>query len=99
MWTGINPDSEIDLRDKGVLKKVMAAMIRRESKHGPGLAEGHYDEAIGDAMRKQSNFTSAYPSDVNLNMKLETPQGNYSAQHTVKPKPYKVDDSFAGRLQ
>lgn len=99
-WTGLNPDKEIDLRDQGVMRRVLQAMVRKENgEKGLAAASGHYDEAIGDAMRKQSNFTSAYPSDVNLNMKLETPQGNYTAQHTVKPKPYKVDDSFAGRLQ
>ncbi|ELK5289396.1 lytic transglycosylase [Salmonella enterica] len=97
-WTGLNPDAEIDLRDQGVMRKVLQAMVRKENgDKGLAAAQGHYDEAIGDAMRKQSNFTANYPSEVNLNMKLDTPQGNYSAQHTIKPKPYKVDDSFATR--
>ncbi|EGM6703853.1 lytic transglycosylase [Salmonella enterica subsp. enterica serovar Nigeria] len=99
LWTGINPDTEIDLRDQATLKKIMAAMIRRESKQGPALAAGHYDEAIGDAMRNQNNFTKEYPAqDVNLHMKLETPQGNYTAKHTLK-QTFMQPDGFPVRFK
>lgn len=99
-WTGLSPDAEIDLRDQATMAKVLKAMVRKENgSKGLAAAEGHYDEAIGDAMRKQSNFTADYPSEVNLNMKLETPQGNYSAQHTLKPKTFQAPNTPAMRLQ
>lgn len=99
-WTGINPDTEIDLRDHDTMAKVLRAMVRKETGNkGLAVSEGHYDEAIGDAMRKQSNFTADYPSEVNLNMKLETPQGNYTAQHTIKPKTFRSPDAPSARFQ
>ncbi|ECZ5235216.1 lytic transglycosylase [Salmonella enterica subsp. enterica serovar Enteritidis] len=99
-WTGLSPDAEIDLRDHDTMAKVLRAMVRKENGNkGLAAAEGHYDEAIGDAMRKQSNFTADYPSEVNLNMKLETPQGNYSAQHTLKPKTFQAPNTPALRMQ
>ncbi|EHS7647128.1 lytic transglycosylase [Salmonella enterica] len=95
-WTGIRPDAEIDLRDHDTLAKVMKAMVRKEnSGNGLAAAEGHFDEAIGDAMRNSSRWrTQAY--DVNLNMTLDTPQGKYKAEHTLKP--YKADNQFSGRF-
>ncbi|HGX3708893.1 TPA: lytic transglycosylase [Escherichia coli] len=99
-WTGLSPDAEIDLRDHDTMAKVLRAMVKKENgSKGLAAAEGHYDEAIGDAMRKQSNFTADYPSEVNLNMKLETPQGNYTAQHTLKPKTFQAPNTPAMRLQ
>lgn len=99
-WTGINPDTEIDLRDHDTMSKVLRAMVRKETGNkGLAASEGHYDEAIGDAMRNQRNFTADYPSEVNLNMKLETPQGNYSAQHTIKPKTFRSPDAPSARFQ
>ncbi|EBJ6658300.1 lytic transglycosylase [Salmonella enterica] len=95
-WTGIRPDDEIDLRDHDTLAKIMKAMVRKENgDKGLAAAEGHYDEAIGDAMRNSSRWrTQAY--DVNLNMTLDTPQGKYKAEHTLKP--YKADNQFSGRF-
>ncbi|EAM1616325.1 lytic transglycosylase [Salmonella enterica] len=81
-WTGINPDSEIDLRDRDTMEKVMRAMIRKESKNGSAAAEGHYDEAIGDAMRTPSNFSDSYPSEIRLAVDVNGPWGTKTAEHT-----------------
>lgn len=100
-WTGLSPDSEIDLRDMSTMKKVMQAMIRKENgQNGLGAAEGHYNEAIGDAMRNSGRWQNDgyMPQEINLNMKLDAPQGTYSAQHTLKPS-FKQQKSFEGRFQ
>ncbi|EDY2030042.1 hypothetical protein GTB64_004484 [Salmonella enterica] len=93
---GISPDEEIDLRDKNMMRKVMRAMITMENgDRGLAAAEGHYDEAYGDAMGRSSNFSKNYPQRemkfvVDLNYqgqttRLEHQDGQYHQQH-----PYKV---------
>ncbi|EKK5568133.1 lytic transglycosylase, partial [Enterobacter hormaechei] len=84
-WTGINPDSEIDLRDHDTMQKVMQAMIRKESKYGPAAAAGHYDEAIGDAMRNPNNFSREYPSEIRLQVDVQGALGSAKAEHTLRP--------------
>lgn len=94
-WTGIDPDANIDLRDRDTMTKVMRAMIRKESKNGPAAAEGHYEEAIGDAMRNPNNFSEAYPSEVRLSVDVNGPWGTKTANHTMRP--YKQQSSWSNR--
>ncbi|HHA3594135.1 TPA: lytic transglycosylase [Salmonella enterica subsp. enterica serovar Newport] len=96
-WTGIGPDQEIDLRDHDTMAKVMRAMVQKENgSKGLAAAEGHFDEAIGDAMRDSGRWRNE-GYDVNLNLKLDTPHGQYSAKHQLKQ--YKGKDQFGERFQ
>lgn len=95
-WTGLGADDEIDLRDHDTMAKVMKAMVRKENgDKGLSAAEGHYDEAIGDAMRNSGRWKNE-GYDVNLNMKLDTPHGQYTAKHTLKQ--YKAPEQFVERF-
>ncbi|EON2339042.1 lytic transglycosylase [Escherichia coli] len=95
-WTGIGADDEIDLRDHDTMAKVLRAMVRKENgANGLSAAEGHFDEGIGDAMRNSSRWKNG-GYDVNLNMKLDTPHGQYTAKHTLKQ--YKAPEQFVERF-
>ncbi|EPT1451932.1 lytic transglycosylase [Escherichia coli] len=95
-WTGLNPDSDIDLRNPEIMRKVMEAMIRKETgSKGLAAAQGHYDEAIGDAMSTKSNFSAEYPSEVRLAVDVNGPWGTKTAEHTMRP--YKQERPWSAR--
>lgn len=95
-WTGLNPDSEIDLRNPDVMRKVLEAMIRKENGNkGLAAAAGHYDEAISDAMSNKRNFTDSFPSEVRLAVDVNGPWGTKTAEHTMRP--YKQDRAWSAR--
>ncbi|EAB4417292.1 lytic transglycosylase [Salmonella enterica] len=95
-WTNLNPDAAIDLRNPEIMSKVMEAMIRKENGNkGLAAAAGHYDEAIGDAMRNPNNFSAAYPSEVRLAVDVNGPWGSKTAEHTLRP--FKQERAWSNR--
>ncbi|EIP9220976.1 lytic transglycosylase [Salmonella enterica] len=95
-WTGLNPDSDIDLRNPEIMRKVLEAMIRKENgQKGLNAAAGHYDEAIGDAMRTSRNFSAEYPSEVRMSVDVNGPWGTKTAEHTMRP--YKQERAWSAR--
>lgn len=93
---GISADQEIDLRDQTMMRKVMRAMIKMENgSRGLAMAEGHYDEAYGDAMRNSNNFSAKYPQQemkfvVDLNHQGQTTRLEQKSGQYNQPFAYKV---------
>ncbi|EDZ0840648.1 hypothetical protein GJ904_23020 [Salmonella enterica] len=95
-WTGLNPDSDIDLRNPDIMRKVLEAMIRKENGNkGLAAAAGHYDEAIGDAMRTGRNFSAEFPAEVRMSVDVNGPWGTKTAEHTMRP--YKQERAWRNR--
>ncbi|EID6079781.1 lytic transglycosylase, partial [Salmonella enterica] len=57
-WTGFDPDQELDLRDQDTLKRVTAAVLRKENTKNTRLPVSTVEAGINDALRNNFNYSS-----------------------------------------
>ena len=57
-WTGFDPDQELDLRDQDTLKRVTAAVLRKENPNNTRLPVSTVEAGINDALRNNFNYSS-----------------------------------------
>lgn len=65
-WTGFDPDQELDLRDQDTLKRVTAAVLRKENTKNTRLPVSTVEAGINDALRNSFNY-SADRGQLNVN--------------------------------
>lgn len=65
-WTGFDPDQELDLRDQDTLKRVTAAVLRKENTKNTRLPASTVEAGINDALRNSFNY-SADRGQLNVN--------------------------------
>lgn len=65
-WTGFDPDQELDLRDQETLKRVTAAVLRKENTKNTRLPVSTVEAGINDALRNSFNY-SADRGQLNVN--------------------------------